>query len=67
MREMSERLKVRSHGVRVSHLAEFREVVLLTEGALPQPCSVVPNGLVITLPLGAPVSNACHHTGDKFT
>ena len=51
----------------MGHLAELWEVVLLTEGTLPQARGVVPDGLVVTLPLGAPVSDARHTTGDQFT
>lgn len=51
----------------VWYLAEFREVVLLTEGTLPQPRSVVADGLVVALSLRPPVSDTSDYTGDQLT
>lgn len=49
------------------YLAEFGEVVLLTEGTLPQPSAVVTDGLVIALSLRSPVSNTSYYTRDQLT
>lgn len=49
------------------HLAEFREVVLLTERTLPQPRGVVTDGLVVAFSLGPPVSDASNYAGNKLT
>lgn len=49
------------------YLAEFREVVLLTEGTLPQPRSIVADGLVVALSLRPPVSDTSDYTGDQLT
>lgn len=49
------------------YLAEFREVVLLAEGTLPQPCRIVTDGLVVALSLRPPVSNTSYYTGDQLT
>lgn len=50
----------------VRYLAEFGEVVLLTERTLPQPGGVVPNGLVVTLSLRSTVSDASNYTGNQL-
>lgn len=49
------------------HLAEFREVVLLTERTLPQPRGIVTNGLVVTFSLRSTVSDASNYAGNKLT
>lgn len=49
------------------NLAQFREIVLLAEGALPKACSIITDGLVIALSLGAPVSDASYYTSDQLT
>ena len=50
----------------VSHLAEFREVVLQAQAALPQSCGAVTDALWVALPLGPPVSHASYYTGDQL-
>lgn len=50
-----------------THLTQFREVVLLTEGALPQPCLIVPDCLVVALTLWTPVSNASDIADDELS
>lgn len=51
----------------VWYLAEFREVVLLAKGTLPQPRSIVTDGLVVALSLRPPVSDTSYNTGDQLT
>lgn len=51
----------------VSYLTEFREVVLLAEGTLPQARRIITDGLVIALSLRPPVSNTSYYTGDQLT
>lgn len=50
----------------VCYLAEFREVVLLTERTLPQPSGVVTNRLVVTLSLRSTVGDASNYTGNQL-
>lgn len=38
----------------------------MTERTLPQSRLIIPYSLVVTFPLGAPMSNASHHTGNQF-
>lgn len=52
---------------RLWYLAEFREVVLLTERTLPQPGGIVTNGLVVTFSLRPTVSDASNYTGNQLT
>lgn len=49
------------------YLAEFREVVLLTKGALPQPCLIIADRLVIALTLRTPVGDASDVADDQFS
>lgn len=51
----------------VCYLTEFREVVLLAEGTLPQPRGIVADCLVVTLSLRPSVSDTSHYTGDQLT
>lgn len=53
--------------VLLCYLAELGEVVLLAEGALPQARLVIPDGLVVALPLGPPVGYPRHVADDEFT
>lgn len=49
------------------YLAELREVVLLAEGTLPQARGIIANGLVVTLSLWPPVSDARHDASDELS
>ena len=51
----------------VRYLAELWEVVLLAEGTLPQPCSIITYGLVVALSLRPSVSNTSYYAGDQLT
>lgn len=55
------------HEEQQPHLAELREVILLTERTLPKASFIIPYRLVVALSLGPPVGYASHIADDHFT